>query len=116
MSNPVCSMFTEATTGTLTSVNSPGTGTTIDTRGFRTGLIAIRNTGGTNTLTYKIDGYANFSGSTAGIADVAAADIAPNTTVTFSFSNVTRAKFIVTVYAKVGGSQSTYVIENCMGL
>jgi len=115
MSNPVCSMYVEGTTGTLTSVNSPGTATTIDTRGFRTGLIAIKNTQ-SNTLTYKIEGYANYGGVCGPIADVAAADIAGGATVTFPFVNVTRSKFVVTVYAKVGGSQATYVIEHCLGL
>jgi len=109
-------MYREDTTGTLTSVNSPGTPTEIDMRGFRTGLIAIRNLGSTNTLQYTITGYANYTGLTAGITDVATADIAPNATVTFTFSNVTRAKFIVTITPKVASSQSDYVVEHCMGL
>jgi hypothetical protein len=109
-------MYMEGTTGALTSVASPGTATTIDTRGFRTGLIAIKNTGVTNTLQYKIDGYANYSGVAGPIADVTIADIAPEATVTFPFVNVTRGKFVVTITPKVVGDQSTYVIEHCMGL
>ena len=115
MPDSVCSIYQEGTTGTLTSVNA-GTAITIDTRNFRTGLVAIRNLGGANTLQYKIDGYANVTPSTAGIADVALADIAPNATVTYTFSNVTRAKIIITVTPKVAGSQSTYVAEHCLGL
>jgi len=116
MPDSVCSMYEEGTTGTLTSVNSPGTATTIDTRNFRSGLVAIRNLGATNTLQYTITGYANIDPDTGGIADVTIADIAPNTTVTYSFSGVTRAMIIVTVTPKVAGSQSTYVIEHCLGL
>jgi len=116
MSNPVCSMYEEGTTGTITSVNSPGIATKITTEGFRTGLIAIRNLGVTNTLQYTITRFANRTPSTAGIVDVATADIAPNATVTFSFSNVTGAFFHVTVIPKVASSQSTYVIEHCLGL
>lgn len=115
MPDSVCSIFKEAATATLTSVNA-GVATTIDTRNFRTGLIAIKNTGDTNTLSYKVDGYANYDGVTGAIADKTATDIAPAATVTFSFDGVTRAKRIVTVTPKVGGSQSTYVIEYCLGL
>lgn len=115
MPDSVCSVYKEDATETLTSVNA-GTATTIDCRNFTSGLIAIRNLGGTNTLQYKIDGYANTSGLTAGIADVALTDIAPNTTVTLSFSSTQRAKRIVTITPKVAGSQSTYVIEYCLGL
>lgn len=116
MSNPVCSMYVEGTTGTLTSVNSPGTATKINTEGFRTGLIAIRNLGVTNTLSVTITGFANRTPSTAGIEDKAATDIAPNATITYSFTDVTRAFLNVTITPKVGGSQSTYVIEHCLGL
>lgn len=116
MSNPVCSMYEEGTTGTLTSVNSPGTATKITTEGYRTGLIAICNLGGVNTLQYTITRFANRTPSTAGIVDVATADIAPNTTVTHSFSNVTGAFYHVTIVPKVASSQSTYVIEHCLGL
>ena len=115
MSNPVCSMYSEGTTGTLTSVNSPGTATKIVSEGFRTGLIAVRNLGA-NTLQYTITRFANRTPSTAGIVDVATADIAPNATVTHSFSNVTGAFYYVTIVPKVASSQSTYVIEHCLGL
>lgn len=114
MPDSVCSIYNEGTTGILTSVNA-GTATTIDCRNFTSGLIAIKNTGDTNTLQYKIDGYANYSGAAAGIADVATADIAPGATVTFSF-DVQRAKRVVTITPKVASSQSTYIIEHCLGL
>jgi hypothetical protein len=108
-------MYQEGTTGTLASTNA-GVATTIDCRNFRTGLIAIRNLGGANTITYTIDGYANYAGVTAGIADKTITDIAPNATATFSFDGVTRAIRIITVAAKVGGAQSNFVIEHCLGL
>lgn len=116
MPDSVCSIYQEGTTGTLLSVASPGTAITIDTRNFRSGLVAIRNLAGVNTLQYTITGYANVTPATAGIADVALADIAPNATVTYTFSNVTRAKIIVTITPKVGGAQSNYVVEHCLGL
>jgi hypothetical protein len=109
-------MYVEGTTGTLTSVNSPGTTTKITMEGFRTGLIAIRNLGGVNTLQYTITGYANRNPATAGIADVTIADIAPNATVTFNIGSISRAFFNVVVTPKVAASQSTYVIEWCQGL
>ena len=115
MSGPICSMYKEGTSGTLTSVASPGTATKITTEGFRTGLVAIRNLGETNTLSVVINGFANRVPSTAGIEDKAATDIAPNATVTYSFTNVTRAFLNVTITPKVAGSQSTYVIEHCLG-
>lgn len=116
MPDSVCSMFKEEKVGSLTSTDA-GVATTIDTRNFRTGLIAIRNMGSTNTVTYKIDGYAWTSdGHTAGIADKTATDIAPNATATFSFDGVTRAKRIITVTSKVGGAHSAYEIEYCLGL
>jgi len=115
MPDSVCSVYKEGTTGILTSVND-GTATTIDCRNFTSGLIAIRNLGGANTLQYKIDGYANITPTTAGIADVALADIAPNTTVTFSFTATTRASRVITITPKVAASQSNYVIEHCLGL
>jgi len=109
-------MYEEGTTGTITSVNSPGIATKITTEGYRTGLIAICNLGGVNTLQYTITRFANRTPSTAGIVDVATADIAPNATVTHTFSNVTGAFYHVTIVPKVAGSQSTYVIEHCLGL
>lgn len=114
MPDSVCSIYKENTTGSLTSVNA-GTATTIDCRNFSSGLIAIKNTGLANTLQYKIDGYANYSGAAAGIADVSLADIAPGATVTYSFT-AQRAKRVITVTPKVGGSQSTYIVEYCLGL
>jgi len=116
MPDSVCSIYQEGTTGSLTSVNSPGTATTIDCRNFSSGLIAIRNSGATNTLQYSIASYANVTPSTAGVADVATTDIAPNTTVTYAWSNAPRASRIVTIIPKVGGSQSTYIIEHCLGV
>jgi len=114
MPDSICSVCKESATETLTTVNA-GVTTTIDTRNFRSGLIAIRNLG-TNTISYKIDGYANTSGVTAAIADVASTDILSNATSTFEFSEKSRAKRIITVTPKVNGSQSTYVIEYCLGL
>lgn len=114
MPESVCSIYKEDAVAEATSVNA-GTEVTIDTRNFRTGLIAIKNTGSANTLQYKIDGFANYDGDTDGIADKAATDIAPSTTVTFSFDGVTRAKRVITVTPKVGGSQSTYIVEYCLG-
>jgi hypothetical protein len=108
-------MYQEGTTGTLTSVNSPGTATKITTEGYRTGLVAIRNLGA-NTISITVTGYANRTPLTAGIEDKALTDIASNATVTYSFSNVTRAYITVTVVPKVAGSQSEYVIEHCLGL
>jgi len=115
MPDSVCSIYKENTTGALTSVNA-GTATTIDCRNFTSGLIAIKNTGETNTLQYKIDGYSNYSGVAGAIADAALADIAPGATVTLAFSSVPRAKRVITITPKVASSQSTYVIEHCLGL
>jgi len=116
MPDSVCSVYQEGTTGILTSVNSPGTAIKIVTENFRTGLVAIRNTGSTNTLSVTITGFANRVPTTAGITDKAATDIAPNTTITYSFTDVTRAFLHVTITPKVASSQSTYVIEYCLGL
>jgi len=115
MPDSVCSVYKESATTEATSVNA-GTAITIDTRNFRTGLIAIKNTGSANTLQYKIDGFANYDGDTDGIADKSATDIAPSATVTFSFDGVTRSKRVITITPKVGGSQSTYIVEYCLGL
>lgn len=115
MPDSVCSMFKEAKTGELVTVNA-GVTTEIDTRNFRTGLIAIRNVGA-NTISYKIDGYSwTADGFTAGIEDKAATDILSNATATFTFDGVTRARRVITVTPKVAGSQSEYHIEYCLGL
>lgn len=118
MPDSVCSIYQEGATAILASVASPGTAYTIDTRNFRSGMVAIRNYGGEDmhTLQYTITGYANTTPTTGGIADVALADIAPNATVTYSFSNVTRAYIVVTITPKVVGDQSQYKIEYCLGL
>jgi hypothetical protein len=115
MGLPICSVYKEEKTSVLTSIDA-GIIETLDCRGFRTGLIAIKNTGVTNTLSYKVDGYAVYDGVTAGIADKTATDIAPGATVTFSFDGITRSRRVITVTPKVTGSQSTYVIEYCLGL
>lgn len=114
MGLPICSVYKEDKTLTLTSIDT-GVTETLDCRGFRTGLIAIKNLGSTNTLSYKIDGYAVYDGQTASIADKVATDIAPGATVTFSFDGVTRSRRVITVTPKVAGAQSTYVIEYCLG-
>jgi hypothetical protein len=114
MPDSICSVCKEVATDTLTTIDA-GVVTTIDSRNFRTGLIAIRNLGA-NTISYKIDGYANTTGLTAGIADKATTDILSNATATYSFTSETRAKRLITVVPKVAGSQSTYVIEYCLGL
>lgn len=115
MPDSICSIYQEGKTGTLTSVNA-GTVTSIDTRNFTTGLIAITNLGVANTLTYTVTSYANYAGATAGIADKTITDIAPSTTVTFAYNDVTRSKRDVNVVPKVAGSQSTYVINYCLGV
>lgn len=115
MPDSVCSIYKEEAVVETTSTNA-GVTTTVDSRNFRTGLIAIKNTGDTNTLSYKVDGYANYDGDTGAIADKTATDIAPGATATFSFDGVTRAKRIVTVTPKVASSQSTFIVEYCLGL
>jgi hypothetical protein len=111
-------MYSEGATEILTSVASPGTATSIDTRGFRTGMIAIRNYGGEDmhTLQYVIKSYANYAGATAGAEEVSIADIAPNATVTFVWTEKARARFEVTITPKVVGDQSQYKIEHCLAL
>lgn len=115
MPDSVCSVYQEAEIAEQTSTDA-GVATTIDCRNFRTGLIAIKNTGATNTVTYKVDGYAVYDGVTGAIADKTATDIAPAATATFSFDGVTRAKRTITVTSKVGAAHSTYIIEYCLGL
>ena len=115
MGLPICSVYKEKKTSVLTSIDV-GITETLDCRGFRTGLIAIKNTGLTNTLSYKVDGYAVYDGETDGIVDKTATDIAPGATVTFSFDGITRSRRVVIVTPKVSGSQSTYVVEYCLGL
>lgn len=89
---------------------------TLDSRSFRNGTIVIKNTHAANVLTYKIDGYANYSGTVA-IADVAAADIAGTASVVYEKNpEKLRGKIVVSVKSKVASTPATFVIEYIEGM
>jgi D-arabinose 5-phosphate isomerase GutQ len=115
MGNNMCSQFvSEILTTGLTSTNA-GVASTVDTRFYRNGYIGIANTGATNTVQYKIESYMDMDGTIV-ITEQAYADIAPAAQVVFKIDDAPRAKHVITVKSKVGGSHSAYKIEYCLGL
>lgn len=99
---------------TGTSTNDVTAIATIDGRDSKFVTVYIKNTGGTNTLSYKIDKYAKYSGSISQEA-VAATDIAAGAVATFTAEDKLVAKYVVSIESKVDGSHSTYSIEYIKG-
>lgn len=99
---------------TGTSTNDVTAIATIDSRDAKFVTIYIKNTGASNTLSYKIDKYAKYGGSISQAAK-AATDIAPGATAVFTAENALVAKYIVSIESKVDGSHSTYNIEYIKG-
>lgn len=87
---------------------------TIDVRDVKFVTVYIGNTGAANTLSYKIDKYANNAGTISQEA-VAAADIAHSTAVVFAAENKLVAKYVVSIKSKVADTHSTYKIEYIKG-
>lgn len=108
-----CSAF-EKNYATGTTTNAYVSAITLASSAYKSGTIVIKNTHGTNTLTYKINGYA-YEGGTA-IADVAPADIAAGATVTYERTAMKpRAVIDVQVIDKVSGSHATYRVDYIQG-
>ena len=94
-----------------------GTGTTIDTyvtiefdmRARKTITLLLRNTGGANGLTYRVDGYANESGALY-YQEVGDSNVATTTTIKAAIT--TRySKVVLSVKSQVGGNPTTYAYE-----
>ena len=73
----------------------------IDMTGFRNCLILIKNGHLSNTMYYKIDGYAKQEGSLSN-PEVAQTSIAANTTVPVVLDGKTRAKYVISVMNNSG--------------
>jgi hypothetical protein len=80
-----------------------------DVRTRRDLNILLKNTGGANGLTYRVDVYANFNGTLAK-EQVAAANLAFGTIIPIPIS-VKYAKVVLQVKSQVPGNVTTYVYE-----
>lgn len=84
----------------------------IDMTGYRNCLILIKNTDVTNTMYYKVDGYANTDGSLIN-ADASETNIAAGATAAVVLDGKTRAKYVISV--KDHSGHCAYSIEFIKG-
>ena len=73
----------------------------IDMTGFRNCLILIKNNDATNTMYYKVDGYAKQAGTLSN-PEVVETSLAVSTTVPVVLDGKTRSKYVISVKNNTG--------------
>lgn len=92
----------------ITSIEVYVQAVTVDMTNIHNGLIAIKNTDPSNSLLWKVDGYANWAG-TIPCTEKSEAPVAPGMIDFFSIDGKVRSKYVVSLMSEI--APAAYRIE-----